>query len=73
MNKLSKERHAFQTEQNHIVDLAEEALNVAIEHIQEQLGIDTGDVAGMFFCGSEGDSILKTLKRYIQQELDSKE
>ena len=32
-----------------IVGLAEEALNIAVKHIQNKLGITDGDKAGMFF------------------------
>ena len=32
-----------------IMGLAEEALNIAVKHIQNKLGITDGDKAGMFF------------------------
>jgi len=49
--------------------LAEEALNQACAYIQERLGQDAGDVAGLFFTSEDGDAILDLLHRYIEMEL----
>jgi len=48
---------------------ADDALNVAVAHIQEQLQIATGDGAGMFFAGEYGDTIKDIFKNYIKTEI----
>ena len=52
-----------------IEDLAEEALNVAVLHIQDKLGVETGDLAGLFFSGWAERDIKEWLRRYIKAEL----
>jgi hypothetical protein len=49
--------------------LADQALNEACRHIQDVIGIDTGDVAGMFFSGDNKDQIEEILREYISLEL----
>lgn len=52
-----------------IQELAENALHEACRHIQDALGVTTGDTAGMFFCGQQEDEIHAILCRYIDVEL----
>ena len=56
-------------ESEKIWELADEALNKACLHIQESLDIETGDLAGMFFSGNEGERIKNILHNYITEEL----
>ena len=52
-----------------IQELAENALHEACRHIQDVLGVTTGDTAGLFFCGQQEDEIHAILCRYIDVEL----
>jgi hypothetical protein len=52
-----------------IQNLAENALHEACKHIQDALGIQSGDTAGMFFTGDREEIILDILTRYIDTEL----
>ena len=56
-------------ESEKINELAFEALNKACLHIQETLGIETGDFAGIFFSGIEGERIIDIFSNYISEEL----
>lgn len=56
-----------------IDDLAEEALNAAVNLIQERLGVEAGDLAGLFFSGLAEHDINVWLTRYIQSELRNME
>ncbi len=56
------------TEDN-VRDLAGDALNVACKHIQDIIGVETGDLAGMYFSGSVQDDIEAVLRDYIIMEL----
>jgi len=58
----------YMTQEN-VQDLADQALNEACRHIQEVIGIQTGDVAGMFFTGENKDLIEEILREYISLEL----
>ena len=52
---------------NHEIEsLAEDALNLAVKHIQDKLGIDSGDFAALFFCD---DLVQKILCDYIRAEV----
>ena len=53
-------------------ELAFEALNEAVLHIQNHLGVTTGDLAGLFFSGSAERDICAIFKSYIEAELRSK-
>lgn len=59
--------------QNEINDLAESALNEACRYIQDQLGVKTGDLAGLFFSGKPNEIILEVLQDYISHEIQFKE
>ena len=52
--------------------LADQALNEACRHIQDALGVKTGDVAGMFFSGDNKYQIEEILREYISLELQIK-
>lgn len=52
-----------------VQNLAEEALNAAIKHIQDQLGVESGDLAGMYFAGNFERDINIILRGYIRAEL----
>jgi hypothetical protein len=52
-----------------IQTLAENALHEACRHIQDALGVTTGDTAGLFFTGDREEIILDILTRYIDTEL----
>jgi len=56
-----------------IQDLAENALHVACSHIQDALGVKTGDVGGIFFSGEAQDIIESILKDYIKTEIQFKD
>ena len=56
-----------------INDLAESALDVACAFIQEQMNIETGDVAGIFFSGDNQKIIESILKNYIKTEIQFKD
>jgi hypothetical protein len=49
-----------------INDLAREALDAACLLIQERLGVETGDLAGMFF---DDDRVEESFRNYIRSEL----
>jgi len=52
-----------------IQTLAENALHEACRHIQDALGIKSGDTAGLFFTGAREEIILDFLTAYIDTEL----
>ena len=53
-------------------ELAYEALNEAVLHIQNSLGVTTGDLAGLFFAGAAERDICAIFKSYIEAELRNK-
>jgi hypothetical protein len=56
-----------------INDLAESALDIACAFIQEQMNIETGDVAGIFFSGDNQKIIESILRNYIKTEIQFKD
>jgi hypothetical protein len=52
-----------------IQNLAENALHEACRHIQDALGVTTGDTAGIFFCGENEAEIYEIFSKYIKTEL----
>jgi hypothetical protein len=52
-----------------IETLAENALNSAIKEIQDELKVDDGGFAGIYFSGEKWDTLRKELELYIQAEL----
>ena len=53
-----------------IKDLAREALDAACLLIQTRLGVETGDLASMFF---DDDRVEDSLRNYIRSELHWKQ
>jgi hypothetical protein len=53
-------------------NLARNALDEACRHIQDVIGIQTGDLAGMFFTGENQGVIEEVLREYILLELGSR-
>ena len=49
--------------------LAENALHEACRHIQDALGVQTGDHAAYFFSGEAEDTIYQIFRKYIEDEL----
>jgi len=49
--------------------LADVAANEAIRHIQDKLGIASGDFAGLYFCDERWDRLLNILSGYICAEI----
>ena len=67
---ILNEANQINEDQTSADNLAEDALNVAVKHIQDSLGVTTGDHAGMFFSDdAKKDAVLNTLKEYIMSEL----
>jgi hypothetical protein len=56
-----------------INDLAGSALDIACAFIQEQLNVETGDLAGLFFSGKAKEMILEVLQDYISHEIQFNE
>jgi len=52
-----------------IRDLADDSASAAVKHIQDQLGVQSGDLAGLHFSGDNWDSMINILSKYIQEEL----
>jgi hypothetical protein len=52
-----------------IQDLASNGLHEACRHIQDALGVKTGDVGGIFFSGEAQDIIESILQDYIRTEI----
>jgi len=49
------------------------ALDAACASIQDELGVTTGDLAGMFFSGEAAEQVLKVFKAYIRLEIETKQ
>jgi hypothetical protein len=60
------------TEDEKNAELAFQALNVAALHIQNALGVTTGDLAALFFTGDFEREVCSVFKRYIEAEIRSK-
>jgi hypothetical protein len=52
-----------------IENLAKNALDQACLSIQDALGIKTGDVAGVFFCGEVQNIIESIFQDYVKTEI----
>ena len=52
-----------------IESLAEDALNAAALLIQQRLGVESGDLAGLFFSGRAEHDVKEWFCRYIKAEL----
>lgn len=49
--------------------LARDALDAAARHIQDALGVETGDLAGLYFMGEKEQAMLAILEDYIKAEI----
>ena len=53
-----------------IDELVDSALNAAIYHIQNQLNVETGDLAAMYFNGTaEWETMKNILRNYVFAEI----
>lgn len=53
-----------------IDDIVDGALTVAIAHIQNQLDVETGDFAAMYFTGTvDWKTMMDILRRYVHAEI----
>jgi hypothetical protein len=52
-----------------IQNLAENALHEACRHIQDALGVTSGQNASYFFSGEKEDTIYQIFRQYIDDEL----
>jgi hypothetical protein len=50
-------------------EIIEQALHEACAYIQNQLGVKTGDTAGLFFCGENEETVYEIFGRYLNEEL----
>lgn len=62
-------KHEMNPEQ--VRDLADNAANAAVKYIQDVLGVQTGDLAGMHFSGDNWNTLVSILAEYIQKELNN--
>lgn len=53
--------------------IAESAINAAVREVQDQLDIETGDFAGIFFSGELNEQLMRIFSLYIKSELMMKE
>lgn len=64
---FDRDMHSMNTTQ--VNDLADEAINLAVKHIQDFLNVQSGDFAGIFFSGQRYDMMVRILSQYIKEEL----
>lgn len=55
--------------QEQMTQLADDAANEAVRHIQDKLGIESGDFAGLYFSGNKWEVLLQVLVGYICAEI----
>ena len=55
---------------NEIAEIADQAFNQAVLHIQNHLGHTDGGIAGIYFSGDNDKIILEILKSYIRTEIN---
>lgn len=71
LTESSFDRNIHSMNRDQIEQLAEDATNIAIKHIQDFLNVETGDFASRFFSGSRYDMMVNILSRYIKEELSN--
>jgi hypothetical protein len=49
--------------------IAENAIDAAVESVQEALGVKSGDFAGIYFSGSSYDALFTILSEYARAEI----
>lgn len=53
-----------------IVDIAENAINKAIKHCQDSIGVQTGDFAGLYFSDpAKWNPLIEIIADYIHKEI----
>lgn len=52
-----------------VTTMAREAIDAAFLSIQEKLGVETGDVAGIYCSGNRLDALQQLFEGYIKLEL----
>lgn len=52
-----------------IKDLADAAANEAVRHVQDALGVPTGDFAALYFSGDRWDALIEILSDYVRAEV----
>jgi hypothetical protein len=53
--------------------IAENALHHACSYMQDEIGVKTGDYAGLYFTSEIGDEIHAIFEKYIRQEISFRE
>lgn len=53
-----------------IQSLADDACNVAIAHIQDKLGVKSGDLAGLYFTYEKWNLLTEIVSSYIKSEIN---
>jgi hypothetical protein len=69
LNESTFDRDMHSMNPTQVNDLADEAANLAIKHIQDFLNVQSGDFAGRFFSGQRYDMMVRILSQYIKEEL----
>jgi hypothetical protein len=69
LNESTFDRGMHSMNPTQVNDLADEAVNLAIKHIQDFLSVEHGDFAGRFFSGQKYDMMVRILSQYIKEEL----
>lgn len=50
-------------------EVIEQSLSIAVRHMQDSLGVKTGDTAGVFFSGVNDQTIRDIFRQYIKLEI----
>lgn len=53
--------------------IVDDALEAAVRHIQDAIGVTTGDRAALFFTGKYAEEITRRLRQYTIYELNCQE
>ena len=69
LNESTFDRDMHSMDPTQVNYLADEAVNLAIKHIQDFLNVQSGDFAGRFFSGPKYDMMVRILSQYIKEEL----
>lgn len=59
-------------ENRQIESLTEDAINVALKFIQDEIGVKHGDFASIYFSGSEYHKLAAIFNEYIAAEMKEK-
>lgn len=50
-------------------ELIKQSLNIAVRHMQDALGVKTGDIAGVFFSGANDQAVRDIFRQYVMLEI----